>query len=249
VKYAPALFGLLTLLVWEAAVRISGVPSYLVPGPVAIIAAFLADPAGLLFSLASTLIVTFVALLVAAALGVLLAVGIASSRLLAAAIQPWAVVLQVTPIVAIAPLIIVWVGNPFASLVVCATIVAFFPVFANTVAGLASAPAELADLFRLYGAGRVATLWRLRLPAALPFFLAGLRISGGLALVGAVVAEFVAGSGGFASGLAYRILEAGYRLQVPRMFAALVLLSLTGIAINFGLGTFATAIMRHRGDG
>jgi NitT/TauT family transport system permease protein len=249
VKYAPALFGLLTLLVWEAAVRISGVPSYLVPGPVAIIAAFLADPAGLLFSLASTLMVTFAALFVAAALGVLLAVGIASSRLLAAAIQPWAVVLQVTPIVAIAPLIIVWVGNPFASLVVCATIVAFFPVFANTAAGLASAPPELADLFRLYGAGRIASLRLLRLPAAVPFFLAGLRISGGLALVGAVVAEFVAGSGGFASGLAYRILEAGYRLQVPRMFAALVLLSLAGIAINFGLGALASAIMRHRGDG
>jgi NitT/TauT family transport system permease protein len=157
------------------------------------------------------------------------------------------VVLQVTPIVAIAPLIIVWVGDPFASLVVCATIVAFFPVFANTAAGLASAPAELADLFRLYGAGRFATLRLLRLPAALPYFLAGLRISGGLALVGAVVAEFVAGSGGFASGLAYRILEAGYRLQVPRMFAALVLLSLAGIAINFGLGALARAILRHRG--
>jgi len=248
-KYAPSLFGLLTLLVWEAAVRISGVPSYLVPGPVAIIAAFLADPAGLLFSLASTLLVTFAALLVAAALGVMLAIGIASSQLLAAAIQPWAVVLQVTPIVAIAPLIIVWIGNPFASLVVCATIVAFFPVFANTAAGLASAPPELADLFRLYGAGRIGTLWLLRLPAAVPFFLAGLRISGGLALVGAVVAEFVAGSGGFASGLAYRILEAGYRLQVPRMFAALVLLSLTGIAINFGLGALARTVMRHRGDG
>jgi NitT/TauT family transport system permease protein len=248
-KYAPSLFGLLALLVWEAAVRISGVPSYLVPGPLAIIAAFLTDPAGLLLSLASTLLVTFSALLLAAVLGVMLAIGIASSRLLAAAIQPWAVVLQVTPIVAIAPLIIVWVGNPFASLVVCATIVAFFPVFANMAAGLASAPLELADLFRLYGAGRIATLWLLRMPAAVPFFLAGLRISGGLALVGAVVAEFVAGSGGFASGLAYRILEAGYRLQVPRMFAALVLLSLAGIAINFGLGAFASAIMRHRGDG
>ena len=178
----------------------------------------------------------------------MLAVAIASSRLLAAAIQPWAVVLQVTPIVAIAPLIIVWVGDPFASLVVCATIVAFFPVFANTAAGLASAPAELADLFRLYGASRFATLWLLRLPAALPYFLAGLRISGGLALVGAVVAEFVAGSGGFASGLAYRILEAGYRLQVPRMFAALVLLSLAGIAINFGLGAFAALVLRRRGE-
>jgi len=247
-KYAPALFGLAFLIIWEAAVRIADVPSYLIPGPLAIIGAFLADPAGLLLSLASTLLVTFVALLVAALLGVLLAIGIASSRLLAAAIQSWAVILQVTPIVAIAPLIIVWVGDPFASLVVCATIVAFFPVFANTVAGLASAPAELVDLFRLYGAHRLTTLWLLRLPAALSYFLAGLRISGGLALVGAVVAEFVAGSGGFASGLAYRILEAGYRLQIPRMFAALVLLSLAGIAINFGLGAFAGFVMRRRGE-
>src|SRR4051812_9624061 len=246
-KYAPVLFGLLALLVWEAAVRIGDVPSYLVPGPVAIIAAFLADPDGLLLSLASTLLVTFAALLVAAALGVMLAVGIASSRLLAAAIQPWAVVLQVTPIVAIAPLIIVWVGDPFISLVVCATIVAFFPVFANTAAGLASAPTELTDLFTLYKAGRWKTMTMLRLPAALPFFLAGLRISGGLALVGAVVAEFVAGSGGFASGLAYRILEAGYRLEVARMFAALVLLSLAGIVINAGLGWFGRFVLRRRG--
>jgi NitT/TauT family transport system permease protein len=227
--YAPGLFAVTALLLWEAAVRITGVPSYLVPGPLAIIGAFMADPATLLLSLLSTLSVTFAALIAAALLGVLLALAIAASRLLAAAIQPWAVVLQVTPIVAIAPLIIVWVGDPFASLVVCATIVAFFPVFANTAAGLASAPAELVDLFRLYGASRIQTLWLLRLP-----------------LVGAVVAEFVAGSGGFASGLAYRILEAGYRLQVPRMFAALVLLSLTGIALNLALGALARVVMRNR---
>ncbi len=244
--YAPGLFAVAALLLWEAAVRLTGVPSYLVPGPVAIIGAFLADPSTLLLSLLSTLSVTFAALIAAALLGVLLALAIAASRLLAAAIQPWAVVLQVTPIVAIAPLIIVWVGDPFASLVVCATIVAFVPVFANTAAGLASAPAELVDLFRLYGASRINTLWLLRLPAALPFFLAGLRISGGLALVGAVVAEFVAGSGGFASGLAYRILEAGYRLQVPRMFAALVLLSLTGIALNLALGALTRVVLRNR---
>jgi NitT/TauT family transport system permease protein len=170
-----------------------------------------------------------------------------SSRLAQAAIQPWAVILQVTPIVAIAPLIIVWVNDPFASLVVCAMIVAFFPVFANTATGLASAPPELVDLFRLYGGSRWRTLTLLRLPAAVPYFLTGLRISGGLALVGAVVAEFVAGSGGFASGLAYRILEAGYRLEIPRMFAALVLLSLAGIAINSGLGWFGRLILRARG--
>jgi NitT/TauT family transport system permease protein len=248
-RLAPTLFGLLALVGWEAAVRISGVPEYLVPGPIAILAAFLHDPGGLLTSLASTLIVTFAALIVAATVGAAMAVAMSVSRLAQAAIQPWAVILQVTPIVAIAPLIIVWVGDPFASLVVCATIVAFFPVFANTAEGLASAPPELEDLFRLYGAGRGRKLVWLQLPAALPFFLAGLRISGGLALVGAVVAEFVAGSGGFASGLAYRILEAGYRLEVPRMFAALVLLSLAGIAINTGLGLFGRWVMRRRGEG
>ena len=248
-RVAPALFGLLALAVWEAAVRITGVPVYLVPGPIAIVGAFLADPVGLLRALVSTLVVTFAALAVAALLGTAMALAMAASRVAQAAIQPWAVVLQVTPIVAIAPLIIVWVGDPFASLVVCATIVAFFPVFANTAAGLAATPAELADLFRLYGARRAQALWLLRLPVALPYFLAGLRISGGLALVGAVVAEFVAGSGGFAAGLAYRILEAGYRLEVPRMFAALVLLSLAGIAINFGLGALGDAIMRRRGAG
>lgn len=153
-----------------------------------------------------------------------------------------------TPIVAITPLIIVLVGDPFSSLVVCATIVAFFPVFANTVAGLGSTPPELADLFHLYGGGRWQTLRLLRIPAARPYFLAGLRISGGLALVGVVVAEFVAGSGGFASGLAYRILGAGYRLEIPRMFAALVLLALAGIAINAGLGALGRLVLSWRGE-
>lgn len=242
-------FGLLGLAAWELAVRVSGVPEYLVPGPVAIVGAFAAEPLGLLTSLASTLIVTFTALGAAALTGAGLAVLMAASRIARAAIQPWAVVLQVTPIVAIAPLIVVWVGDPFASLVVCATIVAFFPVFSNTAEGLASVPVELTDLFRLYGAGMPRTMLLLRLPSALPYFMAGLRISGGLALVGAVVAEFVAGSGGFASGLAYRILEAGYRLEVPRMFAALVLLSLAGIAINSTLGALTSVVLRQRGDG
>jgi len=245
-RLAPALFGLLALAAWQGAVWLFDVPFYLVPGPIAVLTAFFQDPIGLLSSLASTLAVTFAALLAAALMGGAMAVAMSASRWAQAAIQPWAVILQVTPIVAIAPLIIVWVGNPFISLVVCAVIVAFFPVFANTATGLASAPPELNDLFRLYGGGRCRTLTLLRLPAALPYFLTGLRISGGLALVGAVVAEFVAGSGGFASGLAYRILEAGYRLEIPRMFAALVLLSLAGIAINSGLGLFARLILQDR---
>ena len=247
-RLAPALFAALFLILWEAAVRLSGVPAYLVPGPVAIAGAFLADPVLFLSSLASTLGVTATALVVSAVLGVALALVMQASPLARAAFQPWTVVLQVTPIVAIAPLVIVWVGDPFASVVICATIIAFFPVFSNTAAGLAAAPAELLDLFRLNGAGRWDTLRLLRLPVALPYFLAGLRISGGLALVGTVSAEIVAGSGGVASGLAYRILEAGYRLQVPRMFAALVLLSASGVAINAALGAFARALLRRRGE-
>jgi len=247
-RFAPALFAVLVLVVWESAVRLLEVPSYLVPGPVAIGRAFLQDPAGLLAALASTLAVTAAALVAAALFGLVLAIGMASSPWARAAIQPWAVALQVTPIVAIAPLIIVWVGDPFASLVVCAAIVAFFPVFSATAAGLAAPPQALLDLFRLNGADGWQTLRLLRLPASLPYFLAGLRISGGLALVGAVVAEFVAGSGGFASGLAYRMLEAGYRLQIPRMFCALVLLSLAGIAINAALGGLGQWLLRRRGD-
>ena len=247
-RAAPLLFGALALLLWQIAVQTSGIPPYILPGPMAILRAFLADPALLLGSLLSTLIVTAAALLASCVLGVAMAGLMAASVWARAAILPWAVVLQVTPIVAIAPLIIIWIGDPFTSLVVCATIVAFFPVFSNTAAGLAAAPSELVDLFRLNGAGRWQTLWLLRLPAALPLFLAGLRVSGGLALVGAVVAEFVAGSGGFASGLAYRILEAGYRLQIPRMFAALVLLSAAGIVINLGLGALSATLLRRRGE-
>ncbi|HEY4044089.1 MAG TPA: ABC transporter permease subunit [Rhodopila sp.] len=246
-RWAPLLFGLLSLTMWEAAVRIAAVPVYILPGPVAIVGAFVADPLGLVASLASTLFVTFAALAVAAVLGAAMAVAMSASRLAQAAIQPWAVALQVTPLPAIAPLIIIWVGEPFVALVVCATIIAFFPMFANTAAGLASAPPELNDLFRLYGANRWRTMALLRLPAALPYFLTGLRISGGLALVGAVVAELVAGSGGFASGLAYRILEASFRLEMPRMFAALILLALAGILLNFGLGSLGQVILRRRG--
>jgi NitT/TauT family transport system permease protein len=236
------------LILWQGAVWATGVPAYLVPGPIAIMGAFLAAPSLLLTSLLATLAVTFAALAVSAILGVALAIATTASPWARAAVQPWAVALQVTPIVAIAPLIIVWVGDPFAALVTCATIVAFFPIFSNTAIGLASPPPELLDLFRLNGATPWATMRLLRLPAALPYFLAGLRISGGLALVGAVVAEFVAGAGGFASGLAYRILESGYRLQIPRMFAALVLLSLAGIAINAALATLGRLLLRRRGD-
>ncbi|WP_019012700.1 ABC transporter permease [Elioraea tepidiphila] len=241
----PLLIGILSLSVWEIAVRVNDVPHYVLPPPSVIWQTLLRDWHSLSVSLGITLQITFAALAVAAGLGLALAVLFAQSKWIELSLFPYAVVLQVTPIVAIAPLIIIWVDDIRIALLICAWIVAFFPILSNTTLGLNSADHNLVDLFRLYRASRFQQLVFLRLPSALPLFLAGLRISGGLALIGAIVAEFVAGTGGRASGLAYRILEAGYQLQIPRMFAALLLICLTGIAIFLALGLIQHLALRH----
>ena len=245
-RAAPALFALLTLALWEGAVRAAGLPPYILPTPSAIVGAFTAAPGLLLASLASTLLVTAVALVASVALGVGLALLMQASPLARAAVLPWAVGAAGHAHRRNRPADHRVGREPVHLAGGVRTIVAFFPVFSNTATGLAATPQPLLDLFRLNGATRWQTLRLLRLPAALPLFLAGLRVSGGLALVGAVVAEFVAGSGGVASGLAYRILEAGYRLQIPRMFAALALLSAAGIAINAGLGWLERRLLGTR---
>ncbi|WP_439597084.1 ABC transporter permease [Falsiroseomonas sp.] len=242
---APTLIGLLALAGWEALVRINEIPPYLLPGPVAVFQTLIREWPSLSVSLLITLQITFAALAVAAVLGLALAVLFAQSRIIELSLFPYAVILQVTPVVAIAPLIIIWVDDIRIALLICAWIVAFFPILSNTTLGLNSADQNLTDLFRLYRASRWQVLRHLRLPTAMPYFLAGLRISGGLALIGAIVAEFVAGTGGRASGLAYRILEAGYQLQIPKMFAALVLVSLTGIAIFLAMSLISHLALRH----
>jgi NitT/TauT family transport system permease protein len=241
----PLLIGILSLAAWEIAVRVNEVPHFVLPPPSLIWQTLLRDWHSLSVSLGITLQITFAALAVAAVLGLALAVLFAQSKWIELSLFPYAVVLQVTPIVAIAPLIIIWVDDIRIALLICAWIVAFFPILSNTTLGLNSADHNLVDLFRLYRASRLQELVLLRLPSALPLFLAGLRISGGLALIGAIVAEFVAGTGGRASGLAYRILEAGYQLQIPRMFAGLLLICLTGIAIFLVLGLIQHLALRH----
>jgi NitT/TauT family transport system permease protein len=188
---------------------------------------------------------TVAALAAAIVLGSVIAILFAQSRVLEQSLLPYAIALQVTPIVAIAPLVIIWVNDAYWSVLILALIVAFFPIVANTTLGLNSADRNLAALFKLYGASRWQTLRYLRLPTALPSFLAGVKISGGLALVGAVVAELVAGTGGSETGLAYRILEAGYRLEIARQIAALVLLALTGMSIYFSLDRISRLLLSH----
>ncbi|MEA1676607.1 ABC transporter permease [Nitrospirillum sp. BR 11163] len=231
-RLAPVILGVIVLAGWEGLVRLLAVPAFVLPPPSAVVAALLADPETLGLSLWFTLTVTLQAFALAVTGGVALAILFTRSPLLASALYPYAVILQVTPVMAIAPLLLVWVGYERVDLaqLILAWIVAFFPILGNTTLGLRSADTGLRDLFRLYGASKWQVLWRLELPSALPYLLAGMKISGGLALIGAVVAEFVAGSG-TGSGLAWRIVDASNRLNTPRMFAALALLSLLGIAI------------------
>ena len=242
---APVLMGLFMLALWEGLVRAMAIPPYILPGPILVAKTLVSDWGTLWPALLVTLKITLQALLAAVLVGVLLALLFSLSRWIELSLFPYAIILQVTPIVAIAPLIIAWVDDVNVSLLICAWLVAFFPILSNTVLGLRSVDRNLLDLFEFYGASRWRTLLDLRLPAALPYFLGGLRISGGLALIGAVVAEFVAGSGGRESGLAYRILESGYQLKIPRMFAALVLISTAGIAIYMLLSLVSHLLLRR----
>jgi NitT/TauT family transport system permease protein len=234
----------LGVIAWDLVVRLNNIPPYILPAPGLVVSTLVSDWSVLGSSLWVTLITTFEGLALAVIGGVGLAVLFSQSRLIEYSLYPYAIILQVTPVVAIAPLLLIYLPQQ-AAVLACAWIVAFFPMLANTTLGLASVDHNLVDLFRLYGASRGRVLWLLKLPAALPYMLGGLKIAGGLSLIGAVVAEIAAGSAGAGSGLAYRIAESGYRLNIPRMFAALLLLSIAGVAIFFALTLVSHLLLRR----
>ena len=241
----PLIIMIAAIALWDRICVWNGIPQYILPRPGVVLATMIED-AGLLFSsLLVTLRITLLSLALAVIGGVGLSVLFTQSRFIEMSLFPFAIVLQVTPIVAIFPLINIYVDDQTTKLLLCAWIVAFFPILSNTTLGLNSVDRNLIDYFKLTGASRWQTLWHLRLPAAMPYFLGGLKIAGGLALIGAVVAEFVAGTAGQSSGLASRIIEAGYRLNAPRLFAALILISLTGIII-FLLLSWISHLALHR---
>ena len=241
----PVALGIVVVALWELLVWWLAVPKFVLPPPSAIALSLARDYPSLLVSLWITLRITLLAFFIALGCGVALAVLSAQSRLVEISIFPYAVVLQVTPVVAIAPLILIWVGLDHVdrALLILATIVAFFPILSNTTLGLKSVDHNLRDLFQLYGASRWQRLRYLQMPTALPYLLGGMKISGGLALIGAVVAEFVAGSG-TGAGLAWRIVESANRLNIPRMFAALILLSVLGIVIFLLLAGLQNLLLR-----
>jgi NitT/TauT family transport system permease protein len=229
---------------WEIVVRVNDIPPYVLPGPGAVFRTLVNDWPVLWRSLLTTLQTTLEGFVAATVGGIVLALLFNQSKWLEYSLFPYAVILQVTPVIAIAPLLLIYLPQQSA-VIVCAWIVGFFPVLSNTTLGLNSVDRNLAGLFQLYGASRLQTLRYLKLPSALPFILGGLRIAGGLSLIGAVVAEIAAGSAGAGSGLAYRIAESGYRLNIPRMFAALLLLSAAGIVIYGLLALTSHLLLRH----
>jgi NitT/TauT family transport system permease protein len=232
------------IMLWELVVRLNNIPPYVLPGPGSVFTTLVQDWPVLSQSLLTTLLTTLEGFVAAAIGGIALALLFNQSKWLEYSLFPYAVILQVTPVIAIAPLLLIYLPQQTA-VIVCAWIVGFFPVLSNTTLGLNSVDRNLAGLFQLYGASRMQTLRYLKLPSALPFILGGLRIAGGLSLIGAVVAEIAAGSAGAGSGLAYRIAESGYRLNIPRMFAALLLLSVAGIVI-YGLLALASHLALRR---
>ena len=236
----PLIVVALTIGGWQWIVSANDIPHYILPGPGVVAGQLIEDWALLTNALGVTLRITVLALATAIVLGGGLAILFSLSRWIEMSLFPYAVTLQVTPIVAIAPLIFIYVESPLVGMLICAWIVAFFPILSNTALGLRSADRNLEDLFTIYGATRWQRLIHLQIPSAMPYFLGGLKIAGGLSLIGAVVAEFAGGAAGQNGGLAFRILEASYRLNIPRMYAALLLIAMAGVAI-FGI----TSLINH----
>jgi NitT/TauT family transport system permease protein len=230
---------------WEWAVWYFEVPPYLIPAPSVIGRTLISDGPSLMVSAWFTVKLTLFSLMLAIIGGVILGALFALSRTVEMSFFPFAVILQVTPVVAIAPLILIYVHSTFAALLICAWIVAFFPILSGTVVGLRSADHNLRDLFTLYRATPMQRLRFLLAPSALPQFMSALKVAGGLALIGAVVAEFVAGAAGQNTGLASRIIESSFRSEIPRMFAALVLVSLLGIAIFLATSWASRRVLGH----
>jgi NitT/TauT family transport system permease protein len=232
IRLAPWALIALLLAGWELACRAFDVPVYFLPPPSAIGEAVGQEWPGLIQAAWYTLSKALVALVIASLVAQALALAVTLSGVLERTVQPIAVVLQVTPVIAIAPLVNIWAGvdHPERALIALASIVAFFPIYSGAVTGLRAADPDLVRLFDLYGAGRLQRLTRLRLPSAVPFLLEGHKVAAGLAIVGAVVAEFVSGSGKV-QGLAWKILDAGNRLQTAKMFAALLVLGAMGVAL------------------
>lgn len=242
---APIFLFFFLIFIWEYISEIKKIPHYLLPKPSVIFFTLINDWQSLFSAIIVTTKVTLLALILAVILGIFSAIIISQFKIVEVSLMPYTIILQVTPIIAIAPLIIILVDDTFIAALICAWLVAFFPILSSTLIGIRSVDHSLLDLFKLYRANRIQQLFFLQLPSALPYFLSGLKISAGLSLIGAIVAEFVTGIGGSSSGLAYVIIESSYRLEIPKMFAALVLIALLGVLVYLSIHLISYLILKN----
>jgi NitT/TauT family transport system permease protein len=242
----PLVTLVIALAAWEAGVRALEIPAVLVPPPSAVLAAGAAERAELAAALGTTAQAAVAGFLLSVAAGTLGGALLAASRVVERGLYPYTIFLQTVPIVAIAPLLVLWFGAGGRAVAVSAFIVSVFPVVANTLAGLRSVEPPLRDLFRLYGASRLETLRKLEIPAALPSMVTGWRVASGLAVIGAIVGEFVAGFSEGNAGLGITVLTAYRQLRTDLLFSAVLAASLLGLAIFGAVNAIGRVLLRHR---
>lgn len=230
-KSGPAIVALiLFLVVWQSVIFFSGLKPFVLPGPLDVIASFGENTQQLLEAAWFTLQSSTVSFVLVIVLGTAVSFALASSKFVEKAFYPYAVMLQSTPVIAIAPIIIIWFGFGFGSIIVISVIIGIFAVIANTTQGLISVENNLQNLFKLYGASSNQTLWKLRLPFALPYMVTGWRIASAQVVIGAIVGEYMAGAGGAnGGGLGIMIAVTAARLQTPLLFASALTSAFMGI--------------------
>jgi NitT/TauT family transport system permease protein len=241
----PVIVLIIVAALLEIYVRWRHVPIYLLPAPSAVLASLHNDASELYPALGWTAAAALIGFAGSVLLGILIATALSASRLVRRAIYPYTLFFQTVPIVAIAPLLVFWLEAGLTSVTVCALIVSIFPVIANTLVGLRSTEPALVDLFRLYGANPLSQFFKLRLPAALPAIFTGLRIAAGLSVIGTVVAEFLVGQLGDRAGLGIRIVSSIKYGHTDRVFAAVLLASLLGLAMFAAVNVAAHLMLRR----
>ncbi|BBI34131.1 ABC transporter permease [Cohnella abietis] len=225
----PVIAFVVVISLWQFGIALLGTPAYLFPKPTDVFKAATENGPALLESVTTTAIESVLGFLLSIVVGVLGAIVLALSKPIEKSVYPYAIVLQTVPIVAIAPLIVIWFGSGMNAIVCITFLVCFFPILSNTLIGLNSTDQGLKNLFHLYSASPWQTMWSLRIPAAFPYIVAGLKISCTLSVIGSIVGEYVAGVGGGKGGLGYAITFAAMRLQTPYLFACGLAASVLGI--------------------
>ncbi|PRO66429.1 ABC transporter permease [Alkalicoccus urumqiensis] len=244
----PAAAFLIGILLWQAVVMITGVPPYILPAPTDIAIAAAENAERLQTAVLSTMLSSVVGFIASVVLGIGAAVLMASSKMVERSLYPYAIILQTIPVVAIAPIIVIWFGSGLNAIMMIAFIIAFFPMVSNTLIGLNATEKNMKDLFHLYNASRWQVMWKLRFPAALPFIIGGMKISCTLAVIGAIVGEYIAGGSGGSGGLGYAITVAASRLQTPYLFTLGLSASVFGIVFFLTVNYFSSRLLRSWHD-